>query len=60
MKAARRRILMVFVSAQPESLGAAASRLEAIGSGLAAQHAATETQPGYQRVWWVPGLKDAA
>jgi hypothetical protein len=36
---------MVFVSAQPESLAAAASRLEAIGSGLAAQHAATETQP---------------
>jgi hypothetical protein len=51
---------MVFASAQPESLAAAASRLEAIGSGLAAQHAATETQPGYQRLWWVPGLKDAA
>jgi hypothetical protein len=50
---------MVFASAQPESLAAAASRLEAIGSGLA-QHAATETQPGYQRLWWVPGLKGAA
>jgi hypothetical protein len=34
---------MVFVTAQPESLAAAASRLLAIGSTLAAQHAATET-----------------
>jgi len=34
---------MVFVTAQPESLAACASRLEAIGSVLAAQHAATAT-----------------
>jgi hypothetical protein len=32
---------MMFVTAQPESLAAAASRLVAIGSTLAAQHAAT-------------------
>jgi hypothetical protein len=32
---------MIFVTAQPESLAAAASRLEGIGSTLAAQHAAT-------------------
>jgi PE family len=32
---------MMFVTAQPESLAAAASRLAAIGSTLAAQHAAT-------------------
>jgi hypothetical protein len=34
---------MVFVTAQPETLAAAASRLQAIGSALAAQSAATET-----------------
>jgi HAMP domain-containing protein len=34
---------MVFVTAQPETLAAAASRLHAIGSALAAQNAATET-----------------
>jgi hypothetical protein len=34
---------MVFVTAQPESLAAAASRLQAIGSALAAQNAATAT-----------------
>ena len=32
---------MVFVTAQPESLAGAASRLEAVGSALAAQNAAT-------------------
>jgi hypothetical protein len=32
---------MMFVTAQPESLAAAASRLEGVGSGLAAQSAAT-------------------
>ena len=32
---------MMFVTAQPESLAAAASRLEGVGSGLAAQNAAT-------------------
>lgn len=32
---------MIFVTAQPESLAAAADRLEAIGSTLAAQNAAT-------------------
>jgi hypothetical protein len=34
---------MVFVTAQPESLAAAASRLQTIGSALAAQNAATAT-----------------
>ena len=34
---------MVFVTAQPESLAAAATRLQQIGSTLAAQHAATAT-----------------
>jgi hypothetical protein len=34
---------MVFVTAQPESLAAAASRLHAIGSTLAAENAATAT-----------------
>ncbi|OBH01173.1 MULTISPECIES: PE family protein [unclassified Mycobacterium] len=34
---------MVFVTAQPESLAAAASRLQAIGSALAAQSASTAT-----------------
>jgi hypothetical protein len=34
---------MIFVTAQPESLAAAASRLQAIGTALAAQHAATAT-----------------
>jgi hypothetical protein len=34
---------MVFVTAQPESLTAAASRLAGIGSTLAAQNAATAT-----------------
>ena len=33
---------MVFVTARPESLAAAASRLQQIGSTLAAEHAATE------------------
>ena len=32
---------MIFVTAQPEALAAAASRLQAIGSTLAAQNAAT-------------------
>jgi hypothetical protein len=32
---------MTFVTAQPESLAAAADRLQAIGSTLAAQNAAT-------------------
>ena len=34
---------MVFVTAQPESLAAAASRLQAVGSALAAENAATAT-----------------
>jgi hypothetical protein len=34
---------MVFVTAQPESLAAAASRLHAIGSTLAAENATTAT-----------------
>jgi hypothetical protein len=34
---------MVFVTTQPESLAAAASRLQAVGSALAAQNAATAT-----------------
>ena len=34
---------MVFVTAQPESLAAAASRLQAVGSALAAQGAASAT-----------------
>ena len=34
---------MVYVTARPESLGAAAARLHQIGSTLAAQHAASAT-----------------
>ena len=34
---------MAFVTAQPESLAAAAGRLQQVGSTLAAQHAATST-----------------
>lgn len=34
---------MAFVTARPESLAAAASRLQQIGSALEAQHAATAT-----------------
>ena len=34
---------MAFVTTQPESLAAAASRLQQVGSTLAAQHAATAT-----------------
>jgi hypothetical protein len=47
---------MMFVTAQPETLAAAASRLQAIGSTLAAQSAAT-TAP---MTGVVPAAADAA